>query len=318
MASICNFKCFYCIHSNPVLIPETIRNTRYMSFDIFKRCADNILKLGTLKKVVLSGTGEPMINPDLIRIVEYAQKIQLAQNGEIELISNASLLTNELADGLIQAGLGKLKISLQGLNSQDYLDTSCACLDFDKFIGQIEYFYRHKKNTVLRIKIMDSMINTSQTRETFYNIFGPICDELVVENIKPIHSKVDYSRISERDRDKNFYNEPILDNQICTRPFFSLSVWTDGSIGQCSNVETLNDITFGNAADDFDGVWNGEKYNAFLLSLLRKDNFTRYATCSRCKEYQCMALPSDILDGHEEELIRRYEQKLVDIAQKKL
>lgn len=314
LASICNFRCFYCIQKNQQLIPEAMRKMKYMPYELFKQCVDNILKTGHLKKVNLSGTGEPLLNPDLVPIVDYAMKSGMAD--EVELITNASLLTHEVSDGLISTQLDKLKISIQGMNSASYMDIASVKIDFDQLVQNIGYFYKHKEKTKIRIKIVDSMVSDPEKLEQFHQIFEPICDEMVIENIKPIYSKVDYSRLSVDTRSKNFYNEQLLCNQICTRPFFNVNIWTDGSVGQCSNVETLEDIQFGNAAEDFDGIWNGKRYNEFLLSLLHKNNFSQYATCGRCKEYQCMALPSDILDGHEEELIQRYEEKLAAIEEK--
>ncbi len=313
LTNVCNFKCFFCIQSNIGILPACVKNRKHMSYEVFKKCIDNILKLGRLKKINLSGTGEPLTNPDVVKIVDYAMKSKAAE--EIELITNASLLTREMADDLISTGLDKLKVSIYGLSDEEYLDISKAKIGFSQIVNNIKYFYEHKGATKIRIKIMDSMVDTKEKMEKFRTIFMPICDEMVVENIKPIYKEVDYSRLSETTTGKNFYNEEFIENEICSRPFFSVQIWADGSVGQCSNVLTLNDIQFGNAAEDFAAIWNGKKYNEFLLALLKQENFHKYSICRECVEYRCMALPNDILDGHEEELIKRYEAKIRDILE---
>lgn len=313
LANVCNFKCFFCLQSKIEILPACVENSKYMDFEVFKKCIDNILKLGKLKKINLSGIGEPLTNPDVVKFVDYAMKSKVAE--EIELITNASLLTKEMADGLISAGLDKLKVSIYGLSDEEYLDISKAKINFSRIVNNIKYFYEHKDATKIRIKIMDSMVDTKEKMEKFRAIFMPICDEMVIENIKPIYKEVDYSRLSEATTGKNFYNEELIENEICSRPFFNVSIWTDGSVGQCSNVLTLNDIQFGNAAEDFAAIWNGKKYNEFLLELLKQENFHKYSVCSECVEYRCMALPNDILDGHEEELIKRYEAKIRGILE---
>lgn len=263
-----------------------------------------------MEKLHLSGTGEPLMNPDIVKIAQYAMRSGVAE--KVELITNAFFLQKNIADGLIDADIDFLKISIQGIDEEAYRNVSSINIDFEQLVENIAYFYLHKKNTKVRIKIMASMIETEEKKAKFYKIFQPICDEIVIENIKEIYAKIDYSRAGTA-LEKNFYDEEMIGNQICTRPFFSVNIWADGSVGQCANVETLKDIYFGNAVDGFDKIWNGQKYNEFLLSLLKKENFSLYSICSVCKEYQSMALSSDVLDGHEEELIKKYEEKLKKI-----
>lgn len=308
LTNVCNFQCFFCIQKAKELVPDRVKKVRHMEYATFKKIVDNIMKTGRLKKINLSGTGEPLLNPEVIRIIDYAMVSRVAD--EVELITNASLLTKEIADGIIRSELDKVKISIEGLSNEEYKDITGVNVDFDKIVSNIEYLYRHKNRTKIRVKIMDSMIGTEEKKDKFYKIFEPICDEITIENIKPIYRQIDYSRIEDSNKKKNFFNEEMLENEICTRPFFNVNIWADGSVGQCSNVLTLNDIYFGNAADDFDSIWNGKKYNEFLLELLEKKNFAKYSVCRGCVEYRCMALPNDILDGHEDELIEKYKKKI--------
>ncbi len=308
LANTCNFKCFFCLQKNIKILPERLKEIKYMEYAVFKKCIDNIVALGKLKKVHLSGTGEPLTNPDIAEIVDYVMKAKAAD--EVELITNASLLTQETSDKIINSDLDKLKVSINGLSDEEYYDITGTKVSFKRIVNNIKYFYEHKNNTKIRVKIVDSIVDSEDKLKKFYEVFTPICDEIVIENIKPIYKEVDYSRLNETAKSKNFYNDELIENEICSRPFFNVNIWADGSVGQCSNVLTLNDIWFGNAAEDFDGIWNGEKYNQFLSELLRQENFNKYSTCKDCVEYRCMALPSDLLDGHEQELIKRYDAKV--------
>ena len=86
-------------------------------------------------------------------MVAMAKEAGIAER--IEIISNGQLLTREMADNLIAAGLDTLRISLQGLSSEKYRSVGGVDLDYDKFVENIRYFYSHKRETQLFVKVMD-------------------------------------------------------------------------------------------------------------------------------------------------------------------
>jgi len=93
-----------------------------------------------------------LINKDIPVMVKMAKDAEIAER--VEIISNGSLLDKTMSDRLIEAGLDTLRISLQGLNSKKYKDICGANINFDDFMDNIRYFYAHKNNTNLFVKIM--------------------------------------------------------------------------------------------------------------------------------------------------------------------
>lgn len=102
----CNFKCEFCEHS----LPENILKKRQyyktvMDFELFRKIIDDIKNFPKkLKKILFVGMGEPLMHPQIVDMVAYVSEKQIAE--EIEIVTNASLLTPKMSDDLIKASDG--------------------------------------------------------------------------------------------------------------------------------------------------------------------------------------------------------------------
>jgi MoaA/NifB/PqqE/SkfB family radical SAM enzyme len=84
-----------------------------LSFDRFARLIDG---LPGIERVTLQGLGEPLLAPDLMRMVHDAAErgIRMGFN------TNATLLKPQVAADLVRSGLGWLHISLDGATAATY------------------------------------------------------------------------------------------------------------------------------------------------------------------------------------------------------
>lgn len=78
-----------------------------MDWNLYQRIIDEG-KEHSLPSVKLSVGGEPLLHPDIIKMVKYAKK-----NGIIDIYfnTNAVLLTREISEGLIAVALNRISIS---------------------------------------------------------------------------------------------------------------------------------------------------------------------------------------------------------------
>ena len=106
----CNLRCRMCLVRYR---PPLDRVTASMSFDRFRALVDSIPGLEVL---TLQGLGEPLLAPDLLRMVEYAA----ARNVRVGFNTNGTLLTEDRAERLIQGGLDWLHISVDGATAETY------------------------------------------------------------------------------------------------------------------------------------------------------------------------------------------------------
>ncbi len=106
VSTYCNLACVMCPH------PTMISDPKHMTIDQFKHVFDRLTPL----KVALSGVGEPFLNPDMNAMVSYA-----SQGGASTITtSNLTVISPDLARGIVGSGLSLLKGSIDSTNRETY------------------------------------------------------------------------------------------------------------------------------------------------------------------------------------------------------
>ena len=78
-------------------------------------------------------------------------------------------------------GLDRINISVEGMGAEQYADFSRYKINFDKFVENIAFFYKHRKQCEMNIKINGDILSEEQT-QAFYDTFGDITDGIFVEH----------------------------------------------------------------------------------------------------------------------------------------
>ena len=105
-------------------------------------------------------------------------------------------MTHELTDKLVDSGLTRLLISIQGAHAKRYEQICDYKIDFGRLVDEITYFYNKSRGKCrLMIKTVNLSVDSSEEREDFYRIFSPICDEINIENVIDACEDVDYKKI---------------------------------------------------------------------------------------------------------------------------
>lgn len=112
----CNLRCSYCL---PEDADTWIPRQDLLTAREFGRLAQVALSLG-IRKVRLTG-GEPLLRPDLEEIIRQIRQafIEADLPAEIALTTNAIGLATRI-DSLVEAGLGRINISLDTLDPDRY------------------------------------------------------------------------------------------------------------------------------------------------------------------------------------------------------
>ena len=303
-AKVCNFKCEFCIHSK-----ESFRKSYkcgIMDYNFFESIVQDIKKsFGKVKNIMLVAMGEPLINPRIADMVKLIQDENIADT--VEITTNASLLTKEMSDALCDAGLSLLRISVNGLSSEDYKNRCGIDLDFDEFVSNVRYMYNKKSNTKIYTKIINYMVKQDEDYKKFIYIFEPISDIVNVENLIPtIPNEINYNKFAGNDIDFNETqsNTKLLDSNICTMPFYTLQINFDGKIYPCCevNAPSIGDVTDMSLKE----IWNTHSFN-FQRNML--EGLSNIDICSNCIAAKYTTYPEDRLDDNVEDIKKRYDQK---------
>ena len=289
----CNFKCKYCQHSVPVNKRPTNFDEMKMDMKLFKKCIDDMRLFNRkIKTIRFAGLGEPLLHSEISEMIKYINENNVCDATEI--ITNGSVLTNDLSDKLIAAGLSRLSISIQGLDSEMYKETSDIDIDYTKFIDQIKYFYMNRKDTKVYIKILDCSLRDGE-EQLYYDMYGSICDYITIEKVSPLVSYMDYSDIIVEEN-KSIRGFGLEENDICSFPFYMLQINPDGNVQPCCTGEKI--ISMGNVREKtLKEIWNGEKFNSFRKLMLNGcSNMNENVLCSKCTAYKYAIFNEDIID----------------------
>jgi MoaA/NifB/PqqE/SkfB family radical SAM enzyme len=106
----CNSRCETCVHT--FMAPEPLRD---MTWDEFRDLVDQV---PLLRRVVLHGVGEPLLNRDLPAMIAYLKR--RLDPPHVLFNSNAILLTPDWQEALLQAGLDEYRISTDAAHAELY------------------------------------------------------------------------------------------------------------------------------------------------------------------------------------------------------
>ncbi len=301
----CNFKCEYCIFKLSREQRGFVSDRIIMDLDFYKTCINDMLEFPSKVKVLrFVGIGEPLLHKDIARMVEYAVEKNIAN--VVEIITNASLLTPKLSDDLIRAGLSRLVVSIQGTSSEKYFEMSDVDIDFDAFLANLKYFYSHKQNTHVYIKIVDSALFDKEDEQKFYDLFGDICDTIGIEHLVPIHAVVNLDgMVKDLGIATTQFGLPVTDVQVCPQPFFTMQINPDEKVVPCFSFE-YPEIMGNCHRQTVANIWNGERFQEFRRMHL---SGTRDVckTCAECNIMKYRMFPEDDLSQDTERLKELYK-----------
>jgi len=100
----CNLNCPICVR-HTWDEPDGI-----MEMATYRRLVEGLRGVGALLTVAFWGLGEPLLHPDTVEMVALARGL----GAETELITNGLLLDAGMAGGLVEAGLDRLVVSVDG------------------------------------------------------------------------------------------------------------------------------------------------------------------------------------------------------------
>ncbi len=281
-AGECNFRCKYCIQSSTLQIKkeEKFPVNKIMSWETFLRTMKQIQEFGkTLPAIVFCGIGEPLLNFRLADMISYIKQNHISQ--KVELVTNASLLTEEYSLKLIESGLDLMSVSIQGVTSEQYLETCGVACEVEQIAKQLKFFSEHKKECQLYIKTVDVALKSKEEYQRFEDLFGDIADFIFVDHVFPLFKNVDYSEFIQEEVDQ-YTGEPLKkqENFPCALIFNALYIEPEGEVVPCCTSPVP--VRFGSIYETtLKEIWNSEKRKKLLLNHLEKRR-REYDACSKC------------------------------------
>ncbi len=235
--NICNAKCVFCPRD------EMKRRQGVMDMALYRKIVDECVALG-ITHVRMHNYGEPFIDRQLVEKVRYAKERGVPQVG---MISNGSLITDEVARGMIDAGLDAINISVDA-SGKEVFDRTRIGLKYDKVIANIERLLRLRSELgQTHPKMILSFVrqNDSDDERAFIEHWRARVDKV---HVTDLHN---WAGTLNREADVNF---------PCYRPWLTFTVLWDGRVSLCcadfDGREVLGDLRTSTIQE----VWNGAAY----------------------------------------------------------
>lgn len=300
-ADVCNFQCKFCPTGNRALIKNINRNSGLMDFDLYKKIIDDLGEFEKPIKVLrLYKDGEPLLHPRFADMVRYAKERGCAL--QVDTTTNGSLLNPEKNIELIEAGLDRIHISLEGLSDDFYRDFTGYKIKFDMLVENIRHFYEHRKNCIVCVKIVGDNLSEKET-DLFYDTFGDIADRIFIEHVAPCWPKFEMKDVVPNS-EVGIYGQEIKEVEVCPYIFYSLSINSDGKVSLCF-LDWSRELIVGDVkTESFRNIWNNESlFDCRRMHLLKKRK--DHPICAECGQLS-HCLPDDI-DSFAEILLARLE-----------
>lgn len=296
-ASLCNFKCSFCPTGDPHLIKKSGRAQMFMKMELYEKIMADIAGFErNLKVLKLFKDGEPMLNPNFLEMVRSAKRI--GKIDRVETTTNGSKLGPGFNEALVDSGIDRIVLSIEGVTSERYLKFARVKFDFDGFVEKVRHLHSIKGDLQIHVKTVAQNLDYSIGEDRlFFDTFGPLSDGIFIENT--VSSWPQFAVEGAVDKDIDAYGRETVHKDICPYLFYSLSINADGIVSPCC-VDWNRELAIGNLVNEsLMDVWNGDK----LRDLRHKHVHGGLATVPSCGSCgQVHACTHDNLDGHREEL----------------
>lgn len=133
VSNCCNLRCEYCV------LDEGAQGDKIMSMETFERV---VPALRRARRIDLSGLAEPLMNKRFLAMLERTREV--APRAHITMCTNATLLTPEICERLIDLHLDELVFSLDGVDPKQ-VDEVRRGGSLDRVLANIDGLRRAKE-----------------------------------------------------------------------------------------------------------------------------------------------------------------------------
>lgn len=310
-SNYCNFKCVQCFQS--IQCDNYLKEHRgLMSMELYQEIIKQFCSWAgqKLKVLKLSLYGEPFIHPEFCEMLRIAKEADIAER--IETTTNASLITEEIAEKLVAYGIDYIRVSIYGANQERYEEiTNTEQANIEEIYQNLAQIQRLKQaKGVDKPFVSAKMLDTfTEENQEFIDKFSDVADEVYID--KP-HNWVAHEEKSfigslykkeQEESLKRDLKETMSDRIACPMPFTTLAIRSDGAVSPCC-VDWVGGTNLGNILqENIKDIWNGENMYQFRKMQLENRKHEN-PSCRNCELVHNDYYTRDNIDGFPVERLR--------------
>lgn len=309
IANGCNVRCTTCWHHSPHLgadhVPSMDWKKRTMSFDTYRGMMNDLLDLGGLEQIILSGMGDPSLNDELAEMVHYAHAngvgvtiitnllavdlpAILSSPGELNLLVSVCGVTPAVWDafhgGSFAGGFGKLLDQLRLLRDAKFLPKHVQVINSQNYreVPEMVRFAAEWPTKRVNFKFA-SLIHGTEAVSLTRAQKVELVDELIprakaIAQFKGISTDLD--AFATQVSLESHRTSPI-EEVGCYMGTIYCRVTVDRELLYCCNTNIS--VGFMDERTSFRALWEGSKYAELRAKLGNGDYFD---SCQQCGKYK--------------------------------
>lgn len=271
----CNGRCIFC--PNETTLKSGFEMGK-MPFELFQRIIDQLAETGP-EKVMLYLQNEPLNDARLPQFVEYLSK-RIPETTSL-VTSNGTRLTPDMGEGLVEAGLKRLKVSLQSLD--DETNKRIMGYEASNVVENVLAFKELLKRKRSRMDLRVSMVvhsNNFEEIEDARRFWKKHGIRLVTSALENRGGNIAGAE------DLNLGRQMTHCNQ-CIRPSREMCVLFNGQVVLCC-VDWFRTVVCGDLSQQsLSEVWNSGVYRHVRAAFLEGDMSKLPEICVNCTESAC-------------------------------
>ena len=282
VANYCNLHCPEC----PVGTRQISKaDMKTVDLSLYKRLVDEMKP--TLAHLILYFQGEPLLNKQLPTLIEYAHKAGIFTSTS----TNGQLLTKDYAKLLVESGLDKLIVSVDGATQEIY-EKYRKGGKLDKVLNGIGYldFWKKEMNSItpiIEIQFLVLKTNEHQMADMRKLSKSMNADRLAFKTAQLYDFDYGSERMTTLKRYSRYKQEKtgkyVLKANQANRCF---RLWSGGVVNAKGEVlpccyDKMSEFSFGNMVDkDYSACRQSDNASDFRKSILQ--NRKQYEICRNC------------------------------------
>ncbi len=290
--SACNLNCVMCPTQRTAV--KDHKESGFMEPGLFRALIDEIESHNPFTLVRLHKDGEPLLHPNILDFIEYASN----RLRRVSLMTNATLLTEDVAKAILSSGLHSIRFSVDGMTrdvfnairrrnrNNPYADDTVP-IDYDSVMERILRFLELKKslgNTTLKVGVRTTDFHATRHEIAQYSAFWEqLVDFVEIAQLSSWSGNI--PRVWEAESKRHPCH--LLWDHACV-------AWDGTLVPCCTYVQTDGDGA-GMLADVHSVTLRDAYYSAAIqrlrLAHLRNDPESIAPFCFRCSDWQCSSPP---------------------------
>lgn len=292
--NICNFKCLMCWQSTDEYKKDGGPFIN-MDMDLFNKTIDDIKafcikKNGKIKLMKLYSTGEPLLHKNIIEMMQIIKRADICD--QLEVTTNGSMLTPEIAKTMVDVGLDYLRISIYSVTTDGQKRVTKSNVLPETIRDNVKYVFDYrnslgKSKPFICAKIIDTH---TEENELFREMYKNISDEQIVETPWSI-PKLEVNALEKlydgkedgQEADAKYRAEVMYKaRKACRYPFTHLTVRSNGDAVVCC-TDWSRDTCVGNVKNNsIEEIWDSKSLYKFRVMMLTTKGIN-HPICASCE-----------------------------------